>query len=113
MRLRRVDLPAFGRPTRATIPKRGSWVFMGCAVSWLRGLVVCDLRDSATARLRNLLDGLPFRVARDFHPINPPAIGAIDFEAITVLRHHRSRFRNAAERCEDHSGHGFVIIAGK
>src|ERR1700737_5417162 len=59
IRFSRVDLPAFGRPTRATTPKCGFPGFTGSEVSGSRGLAVGALRDLfsrrdlATPRLRD------------------------------------------------------------
>src|SRR5437867_6087829 len=169
MRLRSVDFPALGRPTRATTPlllslsraERGisggtatpfaldfcrrcatvdpssdaphpafghllpasgakdltrdpspREAGRGCREAAGEGL--CSRPPPAARPSRSLFFGfLPFRIPRDLHPIDAPAIGAIDFEAIAVLGHHRSRFRNAAESGEDHARNGLVVFAGK
>src|SRR6476469_7466649 len=61
MRLSRVDLPALGRPIKATVPDLATGFFL-------------------TFRT-------PLGVTCDFHAVDAPAVGAVDFEPETVLRH--------------------------
>src|SRR5436309_13188851 len=91
MRFRSVDLPALGRPTRATVPKRGFF----------------------NSLLQLLPSRPPLRIRRHFYAIDAPAIGSIDFEPQAVLRHDGPDTRDAAEGCEDESSHCFVILARK
>src|SRR5262249_49987528 len=87
MRLSSVDLPALGRPTRATTPN-------------------FELLDRGIVRV-------PFRIARDAHAIDAAAVGAVDGEDVAARSDRRARFRDASQAGEDQAGHGLVILAGE
>src|SRR5689334_16626235 len=86
MRLSSVDLPAFGRPTSATMPNFGSLLDIFLPLD------------------------VPLGVARGFHAIDALAVGAVDLEDPSVVLHLRADDRDATQRREDQSSHRLVIL---
>src|SRR5205085_8027288 len=80
MRFSSVDLPAFGRPTRATTPN-----FISNDSSQLSALS-SQLSDLCSVLSRRFFVRERFRISRDFHAVNAALVGALDAEPEAVFR---------------------------
>src|ERR1051326_153977 len=100
-RLSSVDLPALGRPTRATGPERGA-----------AGVSISTPSSSWSANLRLLL-ACGRRQRRHAHAARAPMIGALDDEAHAVRLHALPHSRHVSQQAEDQPSHRLPLALGE